>query len=229
MSIRSRTDDLGIDKAEQEVIPMNMKWLAILGLVFLTGAVFAEEPTLLKTQKDRENYGTGVSIARNIKQQGGEVNLNVLIQGMMDELKGDHLLMTEEALRNTIAVIQNDQMLKQKQSTINRDEKKVETTGTTKTVNATPKDDAGLQQQQERPENTIEQVDQSGLLAGTTKESPGENAVGQLRMGRGQRSDQGNQLTPDGKVMSWRNQAKLGVQAMKAERRAAAASSSSEN
>lgn len=47
---------------------MTRTWLALLGVMLLTAAC-SQEPTELKTEKDKVNYGIGVSVGRNFKQQ----------------------------------------------------------------------------------------------------------------------------------------------------------------
>ena len=93
---------------------MKRKWqgLALLGVVLLT-AQCAQEPTELKTEKDKVNYGIGVSVGKNFKQQGVEVDVNMVVKGMKDELSGKKLLLSEDELRKTMTAYQQE--LRQKQ------------------------------------------------------------------------------------------------------------------
>ena len=93
---------------------MIRKWqgLAVLGVVLLA-AQCAQEPTDLNTEKDKVSYGIGVSVAKNFKQQGVEVDMNMMIKGMKDELSGKKLLMSEDELRKTMTAYQQE--LRQKQ------------------------------------------------------------------------------------------------------------------
>jgi hypothetical protein len=81
-------------------------WMAVLGVALLAGQALADGQPVLNTPTERENYTNGVTIARNLKQQGGAVNLDILIQGMMDELKGEKLLMAEDELKKTMTELQ---------------------------------------------------------------------------------------------------------------------------
>jgi FKBP-type peptidyl-prolyl cis-trans isomerase FklB len=83
------------------------QWLAFLGVVLLT-AQCAQEPTDLKTEQDKVNYGIGVSVARNFKQQGMEVDVNLVVKGMKDELTGKKLLMSDDELRKTMIAYQQE-------------------------------------------------------------------------------------------------------------------------
>jgi hypothetical protein len=69
-------------------IPLDMQRQSVLrGIVIIAlTQVFAGEPLGLKTRKDRVSYGIGVSVMQNFKQQGLEIDLDVLMQGMQDAL-----------------------------------------------------------------------------------------------------------------------------------------------
>lgn len=82
---------------------MNLKWLTLLGLLLLAAQAFGGEQLVLKTQKDKESYTTGVEFVQNLKQQGGAVDLDIVIQGIKDGLTGENLLMTEAEIRKTMA------------------------------------------------------------------------------------------------------------------------------
>lgn len=83
---------------------MTLKWMVVLGIVLLPTQMFAEEPTVLKTQRDKVNYAIGVNMIGNFKQQGIEIDLDLVIRGMKDALAGEKLLMTNEELRKIIGV-----------------------------------------------------------------------------------------------------------------------------
>ena len=68
----------------------------------------------LKTQQDRINYAIGVNLIDNIKQQGIDIDLNLVIKGMQDAFQGRKLPMTDEELRKCISLYQTE--VRQKQS-----------------------------------------------------------------------------------------------------------------
>jgi FKBP-type peptidyl-prolyl cis-trans isomerase len=92
---------------------MRLKWIALLGVVVLAGPASAAEKQILKTEKDKINYGIGVSVGRNFKQQGLEVDVNMVVKGLKDELAGKKLLLSEDELRKTMTAFQME--LRQKQ------------------------------------------------------------------------------------------------------------------
>jgi FKBP-type peptidyl-prolyl cis-trans isomerase len=95
---------------------MILKWMAFLGVLILVAPVSAEEPQVFKSEKEKMSYGIGVQVMRNLKQQGLEADLDVVIRGMRDVLSGGKLLMTDEELRKTMISVQNEMRLKQRQT-----------------------------------------------------------------------------------------------------------------
>jgi FKBP-type peptidyl-prolyl cis-trans isomerase len=74
----------------------------VLGLLLLATQVHAGEQPLLKTDKDKVNYAVGVNIINSIKQQGVEIDLDLVLQGMKDASSGGKLLLDDEELRKAI-------------------------------------------------------------------------------------------------------------------------------
>ena len=85
-----------------------IKYAAFLGILLITAQASAAETNVLKTQKDKINYGIGVSVLRNFNQQGIEIDLDVVIKGMRDAQAGGKLLMTEEDLSATLNAYQKE-------------------------------------------------------------------------------------------------------------------------
>ncbi len=88
------------------------QWLAALVVVLLM-AQCSREPTALKNEKDKVNYGIGVSVGKNFKQQGMEVDVNLVVKGLKDELTGNRLLLSDDELRQTMTAY--EAQLRQKQ------------------------------------------------------------------------------------------------------------------
>lgn len=91
---------------------MTTKLMAVLGVLLLAVQVSAAEIKELKTDKDKVSYGIGVSMAKNLKTQKIEVNLDPLLQGLQDELKGGKLLMTDADLQATLGHFKQELMQK---------------------------------------------------------------------------------------------------------------------
>ena len=68
----------------------------------------ADDVTVLKSGTDRDSYAIGADLARNLKRQGVVVETGPLLQGVRDVLAGDKTLMTEDEIRDTLRVYQNE-------------------------------------------------------------------------------------------------------------------------
>jgi UDP-GlcNAc:undecaprenyl-phosphate/decaprenyl-phosphate GlcNAc-1-phosphate transferase len=84
---------------------MKVRLVPFLAMLILTECLSAEEP-VLKTNRDKVNYGIGVGVARNFQRQGMDVDLDLVVRGMRDTLSGAALLMTEEDLRTIMTAFQ---------------------------------------------------------------------------------------------------------------------------
>lgn len=91
---------------------------AVLGAGLLVAQAFAGEPPVLKTGKEKVNYVIGVNMVRNVQQQGIEIDLDLIIQGMRDALSGEKLLLSDEELRKTMFALQTDVRRRQKMAPI---------------------------------------------------------------------------------------------------------------
>lgn len=60
----------------------------------------------LKTLNDRINYAIGINLIENIKKQGIDIDLNLVIKGMQDAYLGRKIPMTDEELRQCISYYQ---------------------------------------------------------------------------------------------------------------------------
>jgi FKBP-type peptidyl-prolyl cis-trans isomerase len=81
---------------------MRLKGIVLLGLLLLAAQTHAGDQPLLKTDKDKVNYAIGVNIINSIKQQGVEIDLDLVIKGMKDAHSGGELLLGDEELRKAI-------------------------------------------------------------------------------------------------------------------------------
>jgi FKBP-type peptidyl-prolyl cis-trans isomerase len=76
--------------------------ITVLGLVFLAVQAYAEDATVLKTDKEKTNYAIGANIIGSIRQQGVEIDLDLVIKGMRDAYSGGKMLLSEEEIRTGI-------------------------------------------------------------------------------------------------------------------------------
>jgi FKBP-type peptidyl-prolyl cis-trans isomerase FklB len=86
----------------------------ILVALLLAGQTFAAGEGQLKTEKDKVNYSIGVHLSNVLKQQGLEFNAEYVLQGFIDGIKGNELLVSEDELNKSIK--QYQRALRQKQT-----------------------------------------------------------------------------------------------------------------
>jgi FKBP-type peptidyl-prolyl cis-trans isomerase FklB len=80
----------------------------LCGLMFVACYAWGGEGAELKTDKDKLSYGIGVSIAKNFRKQGTEVDLDLMMAGIKSMMAGERLLMTEKELRNVLNKYQSE-------------------------------------------------------------------------------------------------------------------------
>jgi FKBP-type peptidyl-prolyl cis-trans isomerase FklB len=93
---------------------MQMKLMVVLGSLLLAGRAGADEQPSLRTPKDKVDYAIGVEMGRNFRNQGVEVNLDLVVQGLKDDLSGGNLLIPEKELNKIMISFQNE--LRQKKA-----------------------------------------------------------------------------------------------------------------
>jgi FKBP-type peptidyl-prolyl cis-trans isomerase len=92
------------------------RWMTLLALGLLAGRAPGEETNALPTLKDKVSYGIGVDVAGNLKRLGIEVNMDALTRGIKDQLAGQKLLLSDEALKAAMTEMQGDIARKQAQA-----------------------------------------------------------------------------------------------------------------
>jgi UDP-GlcNAc:undecaprenyl-phosphate/decaprenyl-phosphate GlcNAc-1-phosphate transferase len=88
---------------------------AMAGILFISVEINADEITILKTKEDKISYGIGVSVGRNFRMQGIEIDLDLLIKGLKDSFSGGKILLPEDDLRHTLNTYQAELAQKQTQ------------------------------------------------------------------------------------------------------------------
>jgi FKBP-type peptidyl-prolyl cis-trans isomerase len=81
---------------------------AAAGWMLAAGQASAADEPALKTDKDRISYGVGVQTGRNLRKDGIEVDVDLLVRGMKEGLAGDKLLVSEKELRQIMNGFQGE-------------------------------------------------------------------------------------------------------------------------
>jgi FKBP-type peptidyl-prolyl cis-trans isomerase len=90
---------------------------AILGAAIPCIQASAAELTKLTTDKERMNYAVGVNVIRNFQQQGFDVDLDAVEQGMQDALNGK-VKLTDDEFKKTMHDLQDEVRRRQKMAPI---------------------------------------------------------------------------------------------------------------
>lgn len=96
---------------------MKFYGFCLLILLIVTSAAFAEvTPAPLASHKAKTSYALGVNLIGNLKQQGVDVDLELLLKGMRDAFTGAELAMTDEDIKVYVTRYQNEVRNKQAKS-----------------------------------------------------------------------------------------------------------------
>lgn len=193
-----------------------------LALLFAGSLVFGET-SLLNGQRERESYATGVNIVRQLMQQGGEINLNLVIKGMQDGLTGQNMLLSEADLRQITTALHQRPQDRQPQATNTVDEVMPASV-------AGQGASAGLADPEAPASRPVDRPDTGAVLAaGTSTGAVGGAGAGQSWLPQTGSAWSQQQLaaagprSPEGALLSKRNQAMIAVSQMKMQRMSAAA------
>jgi len=92
---------------------MYVKSLGVLSvLLILVSSALAVDQQELKTPFEKMNYALGVNLINNVRQQGMEVDLDLVVRGMKDAFANGELLLSTEELRK--ATVQYQTLIRQK-------------------------------------------------------------------------------------------------------------------
>lgn len=93
---------------------MKLRWaLFLLGGVLLASQVNAQQTLTLKNQKEKMSYIMGMDIGKSLKTQPMEIDVDVLLRGIKDTVLGGKSLLTEQEIRETVALFQKEMIAKQ--------------------------------------------------------------------------------------------------------------------
>lgn len=67
----------------------------------------------LKTQDEKNAYSVGVSLAGNLKQQGADIDFDLVLRGMKDAFSGKPLLLNEAEMRKALKIYHTEVRQKQ--------------------------------------------------------------------------------------------------------------------
>ncbi|MEI6786119.1 MAG: FKBP-type peptidyl-prolyl cis-trans isomerase N-terminal domain-containing protein [Verrucomicrobiota bacterium] len=82
------------------------RWVALGAMALTVVHAGAQPAPVLKTTEDKASYAIGVDLARTLKRQGMEVEVDRLVRGLQDGLSGEKLLISEKEFRQVLVNVQ---------------------------------------------------------------------------------------------------------------------------
>ena len=104
---------------------MKLQWIPALVVMLAVSQALAQDEgekkkpvkqdddTAPKTTIEKVSYGIGLSIGKNFKKDGIDVDLGLLMKGLKDALAGSKPLLTEAEIREAMTAIQKELQAKQ--------------------------------------------------------------------------------------------------------------------
>ena len=89
------------------------KWLVAFVVLGLAAMGLAGEEPALKSLKEKVSYSIGLSIGKSMKQDGVDVDSDLLVRGIKDAVSGAKALLTDEQVQETMAAFQKEMKAKQ--------------------------------------------------------------------------------------------------------------------
>ncbi len=86
---------------------MRIQFLVVVVFLLIASIAWTEEPQTFRSPMDKVNYAIGVEVIRNFKNQGMEIDLEMVIKGMKDGLSG-HTDIPEKELRRILTSFQTE-------------------------------------------------------------------------------------------------------------------------
>lgn len=81
---------------------LKRNFVVLCGFALLTSHAWSADTAELKTDKGKLSYSIGASIGKNFKNDGTEVDMGLLIQGLKDSQTGEKLLIQEKDMRQVM-------------------------------------------------------------------------------------------------------------------------------
>jgi FKBP-type peptidyl-prolyl cis-trans isomerase FklB len=97
--------------------------VVVLALFVLVGQVWAQDKSALQSEKDKMSYSVGFDMVTKMKQQGVELEWDLVAKGMKDASSGAKPLLTEPEVRDSLKGLQQQMRAKFEQKAKEQGEK----------------------------------------------------------------------------------------------------------
>jgi len=85
---------------------MKISLWGVMTFFLITYPAYAQDPQILKTEKDKMSYIIGVDIGKAFKNQGLDIDSDLLARGIKDSLEGSKYLLSEQESRDIMTGLQ---------------------------------------------------------------------------------------------------------------------------
>jgi FKBP-type peptidyl-prolyl cis-trans isomerase FklB len=85
---------------------LQRKVIFLVGFILAISQAWAADKVELKTDNDKLSYSIGVSVGKNFKLDGTEVNLDLMIKGFKAAIAGDKTALTEKEIQQIMGTYQ---------------------------------------------------------------------------------------------------------------------------
>src|SRR5260370_12285454 len=92
---------------------MKLKYLTPLAVLAFVAPALADNPTVLKDQRDKASYSIGVNIGGGMKANGLDLNTEALVAGLEDGISGAKLQLSDKERAETLMSFEHDLQKKQ--------------------------------------------------------------------------------------------------------------------
>ena len=92
---------------------MKARLAITLCMILAASPVMAAEKQELKTEKQKASYAIGFDMGSSLKENGLDIDSDILVKAIKDALTGSAPLMTEQEVKATLITLQKDVQAKQ--------------------------------------------------------------------------------------------------------------------
>jgi FKBP-type peptidyl-prolyl cis-trans isomerase FklB len=95
-------------KEHPDLLQMKLKYLTPLTVLAFVAPALADNPTVLKDQRDKASYSIGINIGTGMKANGLDLNTEALVAGLEDGISGAKAQLSDKERQETLMAFEQD-------------------------------------------------------------------------------------------------------------------------
>jgi FKBP-type peptidyl-prolyl cis-trans isomerase FklB len=95
-------------KENPELLQMKLKYLTPLAVLAFVAPALADNPTVLKDQRDKASYSIGINIGSGMKANGLDLNTEALVAGLEDGISGAKGQLSDKERQEILMTFEQD-------------------------------------------------------------------------------------------------------------------------